>query len=292
MNDDDLERNLGLALRERFPVPSDVELFRLERPAAASPRNRIVLAVAACVAAVAALSIALALRSNDADRASAAGPLTGVTWQGSEPVLTLVFTDHTVRIFDGCSNELRQVSIGHGVLDIGKPIGQGSGCTGTPGGPPPDIANFDNVMSSHHLTWHRSRDTLRLANAHGQSVELHVVGAALGVTDQEWSLERFIGPHGYDHEGNYRAARLLISNGTVHASDLCNDLSGSAAVTDTIIAFIDMRATDRACVDQALTTVADLIDHVLSGTTDYTIRGNELIINGHAHGLLIYIPSR
>jgi heat shock protein HslJ len=184
------------------------------------------------------------------------------------------------------------VTIGHGVLDIGKPIGQGSGCTGTPGGPPPDIAKFDNVMSSDHLTWHRTGETLRLANAHGQSIELHAVGAALSVTDQRWSLERIVGPHSYGHEGNYQAARLLISNGIVDASDLCNDLTGSAAVTDTTITFTDMRATDRSCVDQALTRVADVIDHVLSGTTDYTIRGNELIINGHAHGLLIYTPGR
>lgn len=296
MNDDDLERRLGTALRERFPRPTDVDLLsRLDpRAAARWARLRVVIAVAACVSVVAALSIVLALHTSETShQPSAAGPLIGVTWQGSEPILTVVFTEHTVRVFDGCTNELREVTIGAGVLDIGQLIAPGGVCTGTPGGPPPEVANFDAVMASHHLTWQRNSDTLQLINDQGQGVELHAAGTALSMTGQQWALERYVDARGYGHEGNYSGARLLVGeDGTVHASDMCNDLTGSATVSDTTITFTDMHSTDQACTDDASTAVAGVVDRVLSGDVTYAIRGDELIINGQGQGLLIYGPSR
>jgi hypothetical protein len=38
--------------------------------------------------------------------------------------------------------------------------------------------------------------------------------------------------------------------------------------------------------------VAGVIDHVLSGTVDYEIRGDELILSGQGNGLLVYTPGR
>ena len=220
-----------------------------------------------------------------------AGPLIGVTWQGAEPFLTVVFTDHTVRLFDGCTNELREVAISDGVLDVGELIGQASTCTGTAGGPPPDIASFDDVVFAHHLTWQLNGDALLLATSGGKSVSVHRAGAALTVTGQAWVLERFNDRADYSHEGDYSAARLFINDGSVQASDLCNDLSGSATVSDSTIAFAGVQSTGRACANNANAAVADVVDHVLSGTVGWVIRGDELILNGGTNGLLIYTPS-
>jgi hypothetical protein len=52
-----------------------------------------------------------------------------------------------------------------------------------------------------------------------------------------------------------------------------------------------MRISDGACPDQASAATADVVDHVLTGTVEYAIRGDELIINGKSSGLLIYIPA-
>jgi heat shock protein HslJ len=250
------------------------------------------LAIAACVALVAALSIALALHTaRRSQPAPAAGPLIGATWQGAEPALTVVFTDHTVRIFDGCTNELREVTIGVGVLDVGELIGPASTCTGTAGGPPPDVASFDDVAFSHHLSWQLSGDVLLLGNDGGKIVSLHRAGAALTVTGQAWVLERFTDRAGSSHEGDPGAARLFVNDGTVQAGDLCNDLSGSATVGDSTIAFAGVQSTGRVCADRADAAVADVVDQVLSGTVGYVIRGDELILDGGANGLLIYTPS-
>jgi heat shock protein HslJ len=219
--------------------------------------------------------------------------LIGVTWQGAEPMLTVVFTDHTARIFDGCRNELREVAIGDGVMDVGKLIPPASVCGGHPGPPQPDIDTFDAVvLFGHHLTWHRDGNALLLANNEGRSVELHLAGAALSATDQEWVLQRFNDPRGYSHEGDYTAARLLIAqDGTVNGSDLCNDLTGSATVTDATMTFTGMHTTARGCPGQTSSAVSEVVDQVLLGDVTYALRGNELIIDGNRRGLLVYTPS-
>lgn len=294
MNDDELGRHLGAALRERFPVPNDVDLrSRLERPTPSRSRIRAQVAVALCVAAVAALSVVLALYvSKPSPQPSAARPLTGVTWQGAEPNLTVVFTDHTVRIYDGCTNELHELSVGADALDIGKLLGPAGVCGGALGWPPPVVANFDAVLSSHHLTWQRNGDRLLLTDHKGRSLELHVAGSALSLTGQQWVLQRYDDRREYSHEGNFTAARLLIGqDGTVHADDMCNQLIGSATVTDTTVTFTDLHWTDHSCIDQTARSAAATVHLVLSGTTTYAIRGDELILYGR-QGLLIYAPAR
>jgi hypothetical protein len=67
---------------------------------------------------------------------------------------------------------------------------------------------------------------------------------------------------------------------------------GDAMVTDSTITFADMQSTERACLDLGSQSVAGVIDHVLSGTVDYEIRGDELILSGQGNGLLIYTPGR
>jgi heat shock protein HslJ len=63
-------------------------------------------------------------------------------------------------------------------------------------------------------------------------------------------------------------------------------------VTDSTITFADMQSTERTCPDLGSQSVAGVIDHPLSGTVDYEIRGDELILSGQGNGLLVYTPGR
>lgn len=297
MNEDEFAGIVGTAMRERFPMPDHVDLLpSLTSPGSRPSRLRPTLAAAAVVVTVAAVAVVLALRgtTKHGQSASAHG-LAGVTWQGELASLTLTFTDDTVRIFDGCSNSLQQVTIGDGTLQIGDQIGQAGVCSGIPrlpGEPPSPVDKFDQVVYSHgDLTWSRDGDTLQLTNAHGDTVELHANGPALEVTGQTWGLSRYNDAREYSHSGSVAATLRIDQSGIVYATDLCRDLSGSALVTDTEIAFADMRISDGACPDQISAATADVVDHVLTGTVGYAIRGDELIINGKSSGLLIYIPT-
>ena len=271
MNDDEFAGIVGTAMRERFPLPDDADLLAgLKTPAPGRSRLRPILAVAAAVLVVAVVSIVLALRPASNHRA--AGPadeLTGITWQGEWPVITLTFTDDTVRIFDGCSNELRRVTVGEGTLQIGDQIGQAGVCSGTPqlpGAPPSPADKFDQVVYSHgDLTWSRDGDTLQLTNARGDSVELHANGPALEVTGQKWGLSRYNDARGYSQSGSVAATLRIDQSGIVYATDLCRDVTGSTIVTDTEIAFTDMRVGEGACSDQMSAATADVVDHVQPG---------------------------
>lgn len=292
MNDEKLAVTLSVALRERLPLPDEADLHRPQQPSHSLPRFGKVIAAVASVMTVAVVGFALAVHdpTNTAQPGSA-DALTGVTWVGSEPTLTVVFTDHSARIFDGCSNTLRQLTIGDGGLDLREPIGKNSVCSGTPGGPPPAVAKFDRVLSSDHLSWQRTGGTLRLTNIDGDTVQLHISGSALTVSNRSWTLERFNDFNGYSHEADHTRARLTIDHGSVYANDMCRDINGSATVTDTTIAFADVHRADGACAGPTEQSVADVVDHVLSGTITYTIRGDELILYGRGIGLLVYTLS-
>ena len=297
MNDDEFAGMVGTALRERFPLPDNVDLLaRLNASAPRRSRFRPTLAIAATVLVVAAVAIVLAVRgTTNHDRTASTYGLDGITWQGDEPILTLVFTGNAVRIFDGCSNELRQVTIGDSWLRIGEPIAPSGVCSGIvhlPGEPPSPVDKFDQVVYSRgELTWQRVGGTLTLTNAAGDAVELHASGSALSVTGQNWGLSRYVDAREYSQAGNVAATLRIDQSGTVYATDLCRDLTGTAIVTDTEIAFADMRVGGGACPDQASAATADVVDHVLSGTVAYAIRGDELIVYGKDNGLLIYIPA-
>jgi heat shock protein HslJ len=294
VNDSDLERKIGVALRERFPVPTHVDLLSgLDRPAKpTSSRIRVVLAVATCVVTVAALSIALALHASTKSRpAAAAGRLIGITWRGSGG--TLVFTDHTVRIFDGCTNHERQVTIGAGVLDLGTYFGSSSDCLGPEvvGPKPVRVGDFDKVMAGNHLTWRRTGDTLRLTDDDGETMQMRANGPALYLTGQTWTLKSYVDFRGSEHDGD-RSVQLRIDDGTVRATDLCNEMTGTATVTDSTITFVVTHSTDRACPDTTLSPETQEIDRTLSGTVNYMIQGDELTLSGRVHGLLVYTPHR
>ena len=251
-----------------------------------------VAAVAANVLVVAVLGVALAVRSQPSESRPAASDLptglTGVTWTGSLPILSVVFTDRSARIFDGCSNVLRELTINGDRLEIGKELGPTGVCSGTGLGSPPAVERFDKVVNSQHLSWQRSGDTLTLTNDGGESVQLHASGPALDVVGPRWVLEEYVDLREYSHEGDFADAYLRIDDGAVSGSDMCNEFSGSAVVADATITFTDMHTTERSCSDQP---VAQVVDTVLNGTIKYAFRGDQLLLYGEHGGLLIYKPS-
>jgi heat shock protein HslJ len=225
-------------------------------------------------------------------RPPAEKPLIGVSWQGEEHYVTLAFTENTVRINDGCNNELMQVSIDDQTLDIGTTVGPTSTCTGRMvDQEPPDVAPFDRVTSSSHLSWQVTGDALRLTDPRGDTIQLHAAGPALNVTGQEWSLKYYVDTGSYEHDG-HSAARLRIDDGTVHASDLGNELTGRATVSDFTIDFTDIHTTAQACQDPTSDSETEVIDHVLSGSVSYQIITDRLIVSNNGRGQLIYTPSQ
>ena len=292
MNDDEFAGIVGAALRERFPLPDDVDLqSRLTGPVARQSRPRPLLAIAATVLVIAAVAIVLALRASTKHGGTASTyGLDGITWVGADYDATIVFTGDAVRISDGCQNALWQVTIGDGWLRIGDQIGRASVCGGGP--PSPAVLRFDRIVFSRgELTWRRNGDTLQVTNAGGDTIEVHATGPALNVTGQNWGLSRYVDARGYDQSGDFGATLRIDQSGTVYATDLCRDLSGSAIVTDTEIAFTYMRVGDGTCTDPTSAATADAVDHVLSGTVDYAISGDDLVIYGKDNELLIYIPA-
>jgi heat shock protein HslJ len=292
MSDEELAREIGTALRERYPLPTGVNILPRLQDQADGPRwrTRSILAAAAIVVLVAALSAVLARQSTTTSRPGSASGITGKTWTDPASHGTVVFNEDSVNIFDLCHNGLRALTIGDSSLTIGKSIGRQSTCGGTPGWPPPDVAHFDRVLAAGRVTWALDGDTLRLTNADGDALELHATGPALAVTGQKWALER-VSDAGSELSGSFGSALLTIEHGgAVHADDLCTDLSGSATVTDTAISFADMQAV-KPCIDPGFTPATRVIDSVLSGTITYVIRGDELILYGRTADLLIYTPS-
>jgi heat shock protein HslJ len=291
MIDEELAGEISIALRERYPLRTDVNVLSRLQAESAGPRwrTRSILAAAAIVVLVAAFGAVLAKRSMTTSRPGAASGITGTTWTDSASHGTVVFNEHAVNAFDGCSNGLRALTIGESSLTIGKPIGSQSTCGGTPGWPPPDVAHFDRVLSAGRLSWALVGDTLRLTNADGDVLELHATGPSLTVTGQKWALQRVSDSNG-ELSGLGSALLTIDKGGAVHAGDLCTELSGSATVTDTTISFVDVQA-GTPCIDPGFTPATRVIDSVLAGKITYVIRGDELILDGRGSDLLIYTPS-
>ena len=263
------------------------ELSRLdESPRPSRARGRVLLAVAACVALVAALSVAIVFwRTGDqSDPASPADQLVGVTW--AMPGGTLVFTDDSVRILDGgCSFSQRQATITDGVLEFGTEFDH-SDCLGRE---TPEDPMFARIATSETpLAWQRTGDLLDLTDDHGVTVRFHRDGPAWYLAGPDWVLEYFVGPDDYEQPGDPTARLHIDHDGTVRATDVCNDLTGTAVVTDSTVTFTDMRSTDRACSDPRSAALAKVVDQVLSGPATYSIVRDGLTVSDEAGNLLIY----
>ena len=251
--------------------------------------SAVVMRPTRALAALGLLATCVACTAGGSD--SHARDLTSVTWRAAEPGAFVVFTDDSARIFDGCDGALRLARIGDGVLFIGKQVGIGAGCSPVSTWPPPAIAKFDQVLGRHHFTWHRTGSRLRLIDAQGETLDLHAGGPALSPSSVHWTLKQFNRLHGGTQLAPARDAHLVINKGSVHADDLCADVSGSAAVTDTTITFSNMRWSPHPCTDPLSSSLTGVMHSVLSGKISYSFFGDHLVLYGRGSELLAYSPG-
>jgi heat shock protein HslJ len=289
---DELGSEVRVALRDRYPLPTGVDLLPgLRSPARGHAWRKRVVIVAAVAGVVIVAGVA-ALLANHAPKRSdvgSVGPLGGVTWVDPVSGGTVVFNSDSVNIDDGCRSGLQVLTMGADWVQIGKPIGMQSVCGGTPGGPGPAVVHFDRVLTGR-LSWLRDGDGLTMIDAQGERLELHADGPAPAVVGQRWVLDRVV-RRDNELSGDFSSAQLTIDeDGTVHADDLCGRLTGSASESDTTISFAGMH-TEQPCLDPGFAPATSAIDSVLRGTIRYAMRGSQLFLYGQDGDLLIYTTA-
>jgi heat shock protein HslJ len=223
--------------------------------------------------------------------------LEGVTWTDTAANATVVFLDGAARTFDGCSNGVNELTVHGDELSLGKQIGPASTCTGTPQFPGQKATPQERALHEFYKTlrgpstWSLNGQTLSISRATGASITLTTDGTpALAVVDESWTLERVTDATANELDGSFSAASLAFDRrGGFTASDLCNQISGTATATVDSIDFSTVAMTARSCGGASPAT--DVIDKVLSGNVRYAIRGDELILSKVGYdGLLIYLP--
>lgn len=270
------------------PAPSKATTERVDR------HRALLLAVSsvALIGAILGTTLFITTRHDAAGPPASASALIGVEWTDPRSPGTVVFTDTTANIYDGCSSGLRALVLRSHDLTLGKPIGSQGDCGGTPGPQPAATQKFDRVLQGH-LTWSITGRTLVLRSPDGASLRL-TSGAgqpAPAVTGQDWRLERIVDRSSNELSGSFSAADFSIRNGKLRAYDLCNTITGTAAAANTTIEFGHLARTQRACADARQRSASAVIDDVLSGKITFTIRGSELILYGRSSGLLVYTPK-
>ncbi len=98
-------------------------------------------------------------------------------------------------------------------------------------------------------TWSLNGRTLTISRTTGASITLTTDGfPAPAVVNQTWTLERVVDATANELNGAFSAASLTFDRRDgFTASDLCNQLGGTAASTVDSIDFSNVAMTDRAC---------------------------------------------
>ena len=295
---------LALSLERRIG-PGRRTTARSERPRFGPARalaGGLVVAVVVVAVAVAAAVVRSRTRP-EATPNAAASALSGVTWTDPTSGGYVVFTATTARISDGCDAALYALKLGPHTLDVGKPIGDQSVCSGIspPAAGPPRVAydqlqaavkKFDRVLSGRS-TWNRSGATLTITAAGAGTIVLRPTtpGVAFAtVTGERWVLHKAADRTRSTVATSLTAATLTIArDGTVTTSDLCNAMTGTAEVTATTIDFA-LGSTQVAC--NVNPTGTAIIDAVLSGPVTYAIGSTELVLSRDGSFLTYWLTSR
>jgi heat shock protein HslJ len=280
------------ALRERYPLPVDVNLVVGPDPRPGTSHRGVLslLAVAATVLLVAGTAIGYAVANHGRSHAgptstnAAEADIIGITWKPSIGAGSAVFTRHTVSLDTECNHSLHQLVIGPHTLTIGKEIGVELLCHN----PPPGHAesHFDRVMRGR-VGWTVSDDTMRITTSSGESIVLHDRGRAATLTGERWVLVHVISSEGKETTRGNATAILMIDHGRVHARDLCGAITGTATATGTTITFRNMNFLPD-CTNPTLPPENETIDSMFAaGRVQYQVNGNSLLLNSDA-GQLIY----
>lgn len=205
--------------------------------------------------------------------------LDGVQWKVLGTPESLVFMGSSVRWSDGCSSELRHVNVSGGRITFGTTIGPSNSCSGSgAGGTAHKGPGFDRIANGT-VTWVVSGRTLTLTKAGVGSLSLTNAGAAPMLVGTDWTLVGVTEPRtGTQMDVDARAHLVIDASGQLHASDQCNELTGSAQVTQDAFTLGPVKHADRPCTG-VFARGAGAIDRLLSGTVQYAITNDELVLS-------------
>jgi hypothetical protein len=258
------------------------------------------LAAAVVVATVVAVAAVVGLGGGHG-RQSGAGigiaKIAGVVWKDPDSTATVVYTKTTMRLFDGCSNQLANLSVEHGALVQGTSIGPSSTCTGLavlPGAQgdaqraqQKRLDYFYAVVAGPAL-WSRSGNTLTLATLGKGTLSLS--------TDQEpapmlvgtsWTLAWDVGADGSEHPAPQPVFLVVRANGSFIEGLSCGRLSGTAQVSPLTIRFTKVSRIGCASGTDAASQVV-LAMVVAGGDDTYAVRGTQLVVYGKNGQELVY----
>lgn len=255
---------------------------------------------AAVVVAIAVAVAAINLSGTHREQSGAAEDLaqiTGVVWKDPGSPATVVYTKATMRLFDGCTNQLAHLVVEHRALVQGKSIGQVGTCTGPAMLPGSEgdaqraqqarLAHFYAVIAGP-ASWSRSGDILTLTTQGKGTLHLSTNRArAPMLTGTSWRLAYYVGADGREYPALSPVRLTVEDDGSFTAGLSCGGLIGTAHVSlQTIRIDTVSRTSCAAGPDPASRVVLDLVG---AGDEDsYAIRGTELMVYSKSHGMLIY----
>jgi hypothetical protein len=270
----------------------------LERP----PRTRrllLPLLAAAIVVAIAVTLVMAGLTGKDRNRPGLRGDfaqVTGVMWRDPNSPATVVYTDTTMRLFDGCTNQLTNLLIEHGKLVQGKRIGRFGVCTGPPILPGSGrvsyraqqerLAHFYAVIAGP-ASWSRTGDVLTLTAPGKGTLHLTTNNArAPMLVGTVWTLTYYSATDQNEHPATRPVKLIVYTDGSFTAGLNCGDLTGTTRVSARTIHFTKVNSSSCAGGLDAASKV--VFDVVVARKATYAIRGTELIIDRTNGQQLIY----
>jgi DNA-directed RNA polymerase specialized sigma24 family protein len=278
------------------PVPDLDDQLASALSRRSQPRRLLLplLAAAAVVAAVVGVAVLSRPRDHRSVSSGALAPITGVVWKDLRSAVTVVFTNNTMRLFDGCDGELDRLRVTDGSLVQGHRIGEGFGCSPNAAGPgyraqQRRLNHFYAVIAGP-AAWSRSGDVLTLTTPGKGTLHLTTGGARPRMlVGTSWRLTYFSGPDEYEHPAAKPLELIVDPSGSFTAGLGCGALVGTAGVSPQSIRFTDVSPPPPGCASTLDAAGRVVFELVTAGRASYVIRGNQLIV--HSKGeMLVYAP--
>jgi hypothetical protein len=258
------------------------------------------LAAAVVVATVVVVAAVVGLGGGHRQQAGAREDLAqiaGVVWKDPDSTATVVYTKTTMRLFDGCSNQLANLTVEHGALVQGKEIGPPSTCTGfavLPGAQgdaqraqQQRLDDFYAIVAGP-ASWSRSGNTLTLTTPGKGMLSLSTdQQPAPMLVGTSWTLTYAVGGDAGAQPAPPPASLVVRADGSFTEELSCGRLSGTAQVSSLTIRFTKVSLTGCASGTDAASQVV-LAMVVAGGEDTYAVRDTQLVVYGKNGQELVY----
>jgi heat shock protein HslJ len=272
---------------------------------------RRIAVMAAAIAVVVAVAVAaVAITSGHDDRQGAvrtpASALYGLRWSDPQSSGSAIFRPGQVELSDGCTETVYRLDIAGDRLEVassgmivrtcgGGPIGPGPGAPGYPQFQRRlrALARFQAVLASGP-TWSIDDETLTLTAPTGASVQLTVTTVVPSqLPGSSWTLQVVGTLHSTGTSGAFEGPTLTFGNdGSFHATDPCDSLTGTAHITAHAITFSGVHKKVNDCPPTNRAETVETIDTMLTSTVDYTLFDDSLLLRlPGTDGMLNYRSS-